>query len=241
MKKLKNLDSRAKQFLYFIKPVLKRSALCFLCLLIFTSVLQAKEPLEVPRRVIAIHINVTRKGVCLSWRKPSGNAISGYIIYRSEGEADDFDDIEELNFHTLQYCDSDVEPLKTYYYAISSRNTAGESKLSYPLKVKAKLPFPLSVTEIEAEYDSSENSIEIEWDEPDYDYIKGFHVYRRSVYDKDWLRCTDEVIEGGEFIDEVLEEGRVYFYAVTVVNTENREGAKGKSVRVLIKSKRGLL
>ena len=98
-----------------------------------------------------------------------------------------------------------------------------------------KLPFPLSVTKIKAEYDASKNSVEVEWDKPDYDYTKGFHVYRRSPKDKKWKRLTGTVIDDDEFIDRSAERGRVYYYAVTVMNTGNKEGAKGKPVRVSTK------
>jgi fibronectin type 3 domain-containing protein len=66
----------------------------------------------------------------------------------------------------------------------------------------------------------------------EYENRKQYVVYRREATEKDFSKIG--TLNGNQysFTDKAVKEGKVYVYSIGVVTTDNREGAKGKSISV---------
>ena len=195
------------------------------------------KPVRLPQRIIAFNGVVKKNKICLKWKRPPDSLLNGYILYRSDQEPNDFDELKEFDGNQTEYCDDDVAPNKKYYYAIATKNDVGESKLSSFFGVKLKLPYPPRVTALKGEYNPSTNLVELEWEEPDYDYTKGFQIYRRSPSDRKWARLikNQSGIDDDSFTDRNVKKGQTYYYTIALVNTAGLEGPKGKLLTILTK------
>ena len=59
------------------------------------------------------------ESVMLQWELPAGrNSLDGYRIYRSGGPGEPFDPLAEVLPHVTAYQDNEVEPQRTYHYAL---------------------------------------------------------------------------------------------------------------------------
>ncbi len=81
-------------------------------------------------------------------------------------------------------------------------------------------------------------SVRLAWDPVPQYWIAGYHVYRAPQETGPWEQVTSEPIAETFYMDETVEPGSVWYYAVTAVNTAGRESPRSTSLRVEVPSPR---
>ncbi len=77
-------------------------------------------------------------------------------------------------------------------------------------------------------------SVRLAWDPvPEY-WIAGYHVYRSSQESGPWQRVNLELIPETWYVDETVESGEVWYYAVTAVNSSGAESFLSTPLRVVV-------
>ncbi|MFW3146341.1 MAG: fibronectin type III domain-containing protein [Thermoplasmatota archaeon] len=164
--------------------------------------------------------------VALEWDSPlsdGGSSILGYSIYRSGIDGLDIM-VAYLPSAARSYNDTDVSNGQTYFYQLDCFNLDGRSESAGPVMGRPGsipgAPVDLEITEVRS-------GLRINWKSPGD--VGGFTVseyiiYRRSV-DGEMARLSSVPGNTYQFIDETVEEGRIYFYSVSGKNIYG-EGAK---------------
>lgn len=89
--------------------------------------------------------------------------------------------------------------------------------------------------------DTSESSIEVEWEAPIYNGggdILGYHVDKVLAGTNDWSRCTERLAKERKFTVQGVREGGDYRVRVTAVNAAG-EGAPGQTETVTVRDPQG--
>jgi hypothetical protein len=157
--------------------------------------------------------------VTLSWDPPAddgGLPVTEYNILRG-------DTIENLTaFNSVgtgtTFTDSSVERNKTYYYAVTARNLAGNSPLSEVASVEIPvLTAPVAPRALNVAEDNG--IVTLTWGTPVSDGgspITGYIVLRGT--DPDNVEQLTDVGLDLEYVDEAVERGKTYYYQVRAVN-----------------------
>ena len=80
--------------------------------------------LDPPSVPSGVTVTPTSDQVLITWAGSLG--ATSYTVKRSAGPSEPFY-VVAMNVYELQYCDSDVQPGKTYHYTVVATNSAGES------------------------------------------------------------------------------------------------------------------
>jgi hypothetical protein len=171
--------------------------------------------------------------VTLTWEAPEsdgGLPISEYTILRG-------DSIENLTAFDLvgtstTFTDSSVERNKTYYYAVSARNMAGNGPLSNVASIE--IP-PLTVPSNPRNLNVAEDNgvVTLTWSTPVSDGgspLTGYVVVRGL--DPDNMEQLTDVGLELEYVDTGVKQGKTYYYQVRAVNAI---GAGLASVQMSVK------
>jgi hypothetical protein len=88
-------------------------------------------PKDLSARVISVN------EVILNWKDTSDNE-TGFMLERSDGNSNNFQQIKFLSYNTQKYTDLTVNGNTIYYYRIRSTNSQGNSAYSNTIQVKPK-------------------------------------------------------------------------------------------------------
>lgn len=172
----------------------------------------------------------------LSW-KPVEDA-GGYNVYRrQEGEGFPLSPLNRDPLEATWYTDFTVENEKTYLYSIRAVRRVGRTNLEgqgspdvsvTPTDLIPPAP-PIGLVAIPLK-----EGMELNWRknrEPD---LLGYHVYRRSVGEKEFQRLTESPIAKETYLDPGVTLGQDYEYAITAVDRSKRrnESPFSEEVRV---------
>ncbi len=71
----------------------------------------------------------------------------------------------------------------------------------------------------------SDNGIELDWNQDDYDTLMGYNIYRSTEKDGNYTRINPTIIPSNEntFVDDNVEPGKTYWYTFTVVLSDFSE------------------
>lgn len=100
-----------------------------------------------PANLTATDVAGEKPAIKLSWEKSSTTNISGYKIFRSEKEKEDFKDVAVSDINTLEYTDDSVESGKTYYYFVRAYKDKLESASSNTVTLSSAIKSVLAETE----------------------------------------------------------------------------------------------
>ena len=62
----------------------------------------------------------------------------------------------------------------------------------------------------------------------------GYHVYRAMKQGGPYEKLTSEPVRNTEYSDTAVHAGQTYYYAVTAVDSKQRESAKSQEIRVTV-------
>ncbi len=162
----------------------------------------------------------------LSWNAPEfsgGTEIVSYRIYRGTDGAT-LTELYTLGSNLVEYNDTGLEEGSTFYYAVSSVNSRGESELSNVLNVtvgmiRPDLPRPFNPTAV-----SGNGNVVISFNAPDFNndlVFLHFHIYRREEgFDFTLLSTTAST----RYRDDTVINEVSYDYRITAVYTNGESG-----------------
>ena len=98
----------------------------------------------VPGRPQDLEGNASAQGIQLTWKAPSGSAVTSYVIYRGELVSGSMNGRPIARYTTIDatgaamsYTDANVEAGQQYRYRVAAVNSAGEGKKSNWLDIQA--------------------------------------------------------------------------------------------------------
>jgi hypothetical protein len=177
------------------------------------------------------------KRVVLSWEPMEG--VIGYNIYKRTGEG--IFPIRPLNREPLtmtEYVDLNVENEKKYLYSIraikrvAKTDVEGKGSLDLPVTPTDLIPpsSPVSLVAIPLK-----NGVELNWkrnQEPD---LLGYHVYRRELGEREFMRLTESPWKKEVYLDTNVKLGQDYEYAVTAVDNSVKKNESPRSEEARVK------
>lgn len=117
----------------------------------------------------------------------------------------------------LQYEDSALSPATTYYYVVTSLNTAGESENSTVLQLTTKeLVAPASVLNPHAA--SGDTKAILTWD---FQYDAKYEIYRSKIAGGGY-RIIAKNVDAIRYEDSNRENNRTYYYKIVAQNAAGR-------------------
>lgn len=169
----------------------------------------------------------------LFWEVPMDNTVAGYNIYRAISSYEPA--WERLNPNPLgwkqrAYTDSSAITGTEYVYHIKSVNERSvESKPSHSIKLTTFSPPPLPPGNLIIS--KIKDGLKISWDPTMERMAAGYYLYRRSGNDT-INKLTAEPISRAksEFRDTDLIKGIRYYYSISSVDSNNREGRRSLEV-----------
>jgi len=169
----------------------------------------------------------------LFWEVPVDNTVAGYNIYRSI--ASNELNWEKLNSNTLKwkqrtYTDSLATIGTEYVYHIKSFNDRSiEGKPSHSIKLTRFSSPPLPPGNIRIS--KVNDGLKISWDPTMEKKVKGYYLYKRFGNEKIEKITTDLLSKStSEFRDTDVTEGIRYYYSLSCVDTNNREGKRSLEI-----------
>lgn len=77
-------------------------------------------------------------------------------------------------------------------------------------------------------------SVRLAWDPVPESWIAGYHVYRSPQEGGPWQRVNLDLIPETWYLDDTVESGETWYYAVTAVNTSGAESVLSTPVQVVV-------
>ncbi len=166
----------------------------------------------------------TDKGIGLRWDVQK--YINYYNIYRKKSNQKSFEKINE----NLLYITKEYAKRAKYLYVDKNLQT-GESATYYIKRVNmfAKEGSPSKKVTIKYENDlkkpsiprdifivNSDKKIKIAWAKRDD--VKGYNIYRSTVYRGNYKKLNKKLIKEGFYFDKNFQVGKNYYYYVTAIN-----------------------
>lgn len=154
----------------------------------------------------------------ISW----DNDLLGYNVYRSENKSG----WVKVNKDSLDparnfFVDSSTQSMKTYSYAVSSfdmyGNQSSRSTIELPTITEELLPPPPGI-----QVSQTEGSVYITWGQMEGD-VSSVNIYRSEPGKRSVLIGSTE--NGSDsYIDKTAVKGKLYFYQLSSVNKNKKEG-----------------
>ncbi len=160
------------------------------------------------------------------WKPHESKLIKAYIIERSTLEDTDWEKIATVEGRTnIEYIDTKLEDGHVYKYRIRVLTYEGvTSAPSMEVTTTTKV-LPIGVTEITATRDLPKR-IKVTWTPTDAEDFSGYSVYKSDKLDGSYklLKRTKET----SLIESINEDGKNYFYRVSVVDRDGLESDNTK-------------
>ncbi len=189
-----------------------------------------------PMNLSAVPVEDSSGEVRLRWEAPRSDAdggaltgLSGYVVWRSEGEGASFVAVDTVGSGELVYVDTGLEELRRYGYrvvAFDGSGNAGERSSSVSVETGG-IPVP-SGLRARGEI----GRVRLDWEASEERDLQGYNVYRSPRSDAGYERL--EGVEGAPFttgeisyVDSSVAPGARYFYRVTAVTVRRESGLSG--------------
>ncbi len=160
--------------------------------------------------------------ISLTWSVPYSNGqVSGYNIYRSAGNTNDFTYYTETSNNW--YTDTSVSGGTTYYYYIVAMNGSGQSGQSNTASAAPYSPnsIPNAVTNLSAS--PASNSINLTWSYSGSDQAAYYKIYRGTGNGNlGYYASTNG--NTASYSDNGASVGTIYYYEVLAVDNSGNQG-----------------
>ena len=164
-------------------------------------------------------------GIRLAWAYKEKKAINRILIYRSDNFDSGFQRLADIPAQDTSYTDSNVQPVKSYYYFLVFNNVYGQSPPSNKVIGMLKPAHNAVLPPQQVGIKSLPEGNRIIWRRTEAG-TKGYYVYRGDGYRAGLVQIsplieTDSMVVW--YIDkrENLSPGITYSYAVKAVNTSS--------------------
>ena len=155
------------------------------------------------------------------WRPHVSERVASYIIQRRAIEDDEWSKVAELDGRlNAEYIDEGLDDNHVYFYRIKVKTY--DDIISTPsdvVKVVTK-PLPPSIENITASKDVPK-AIRIRWSATPLKDFDHYNLYRSEDVDGSYELIAK--LHNNSFVDKVDEDGKVYFYKVSVIDKDGLE------------------
>lgn len=160
------------------------------------------------------------------WRPHSNQRVQKYIIERKTLEDTEWQELDTVNDRlSAEYLDTGLKDNYVYMYRIKVKTYDGiVSTPSETVKVVTK-PLPKSVTDIRVTTDLPK-AIRIDWELTTQEDFHRYYVYRSESLDGSYELIAK--LHNNTFLDKIDEDGKRYFYRVSVVDKDALESEHEK-------------
>ena len=129
------------------------------------------------------------------------------------------------------FSDTDLFGNVTYYYVVSANTPGGESADSTPVQgatvaVPPSAPSGLTAT-------AGDGVVILYWNPNSEGDLAGYHVYRSTMPDGDYVLLNDSLLSSPEFTDDTVANLQLYRYVVTAVDFDLLESAFSNEVQTI--------
>jgi fibronectin type 3 domain-containing protein len=155
------------------------------------------------------------------WRPHVSERVASYIVERRAVEEDEWSKIDELEGRlNAEYIDEGLKDNHVYFYRIKVKTYDDiVSAPSEVVKVVTK-PLPKSIDNITASKDLPK-AIKVTWDATNIQDFQLYKLYRSDDVDGSYELIAE--LHKNTFVDKIDEDGKVYFYKVSVVDKDGLE------------------
>ena len=161
------------------------------------------------------------------WRPHVSERVKGYIIERKTFEDKAWKKIDEITGRlNAEYIDEDLEDNHVYMYRI--RVVTFDGLVSTPSQIVKAVTkaLPKSVTNIKATKNLPKK-IQISWSANKPKDFASFYLYRGKDIDSSFELIAK--LQSSKFVDKIDEDGKVYFYQVSIVDKDGLESEHEKN------------
>jgi len=160
------------------------------------------------------------------WRPHTNLKVVSYIVERKTLEKDEWEEIAEVKGRlNAEYIDKDLKNNYIYNYRVRVKTYDGiVSKPSQEVRVITK-PLPKSIMNLTASKNLPK-VIELTWEKADDKDLGLYHLYRSSSADGRMELIAK--LHNNHFTDKIGEDGKQYFYKVSVVDDDRLESTLQK-------------
>ncbi len=193
---------------------------------------------DAPKWVAAVYM-APQSAVGLRWNPVPG--ATGYKVLRSQAKGKDYAEI--YSGAQPQYFDKSVEPAETYYYVLQAVDAAGpsansdEKSVLIPGEKKRALNPPewdqFGLTET-TEFGKTSFKIGLSWKKSENPDVVAYNLLRSTAKGKDY----QQIWSGTEtkYVDSAgIEEGKTYYYVLTVLDNAFQESKQSPEKEQLVK------
>jgi hypothetical protein len=170
---------------------------------------------ELPGPPVDVLIIPRANYIEITWKAPLDNGSSdilGYVLYRGLSPDDLHPFMGDFYFERYAW-DPFASRGQKFYYAVVAINEVGMGPMSEMVNATA-VAVPDQPVDLVAEYVDGE--VHLSWSPPNASQgrvgVTGYQVHRGT--DPDWLLETFDAGNGTTFVDEDVEDGVTYYYAV---------------------------
>ncbi|MBP7652450.1 hypothetical protein KA977_03445, partial [Candidatus Dependentiae bacterium] len=170
----------------------------------------------------------------LSWSSVKQLDLNGYNVYRKE-DTGSFTLLVSLNKTTV-YTDRDLRTDVTYYYYVTSVDTAGNQSLSSDSVYGQPFETPPPATPTGFTAQAGNQQVTFQWNQNTESDLKGYKLYYKTYpasSDKPYILVDSMTyITGTIYVDTGLSNGETYIYYISAINQNNGESVKSNGITV---------
>ena len=160
------------------------------------------------------------------WRPHSSERVHSYLIERKTVEDNKWKQIAELNGRLhAEYIDKNLKDNYVYMYRIRVKTYDGIISTPSQIVKSVTKPLPITVAHIEATKNSPKK-IDISWDASMQKDFSRYYLYRSEDVDGSYDLIAK--LYNNHFEDKIDEDGKVYFYRVSVIDKDGLESEHEK-------------
>jgi len=160
------------------------------------------------------------------WRPHSNQRVESYLIERKTLEENEWKQIDALNGRLhAEYIDRNLKDNYVYMYRIRVKTYDGI--ISTPSKIVKSVtkPLPISVAHVEATKNLPKK-INITWNASMQKDFSRYYLYRSENVDGSYELIAK--LYNNHFEDKIDEDGKIYFYRVSVIDKDGLESEHEK-------------
>ena len=186
------------------------------------SAVKTVSSLAILKSVSWIHsIQNMPRSAKIIWRPHPNEKVKAYVLERKTLEKDEWEKLSTIKGRlSAEYIDKELEDNRVYKYRI--KVLTYDKILSAPsavVKVVTK-PLPQSVSNIQASRNLPKE-IKLTWDKSNNKDFSRYYVYKSQEIDNDFELIAK--LHNNHFTDKIGEDGKQYFYRISVVDTDGLE------------------
>jgi hypothetical protein len=174
----------------------------------------------------------------VSWNdvRSMDNAIESFVVQRKTGNQSTYRFLTSSAIANNFIEDKDIQKGIVYDYRVAAISYRGDTS-EYSNAYRYSLPDEAGATVGIFYLRNTSEGIVVSWPEVLYENRKAYTIYRREAAEKNFIKLATVNSNTFSYTDRTVREEKVYVYAITVTQTNGKEGARGisKSLRRLLK------